>query len=106
MSQPLVISVPHSLGKEEVLRRLAPGLTALTGDMPMLVVENESWEGDQLSFRVRALGQLASGTLLAAEDHVRISIMLPWLLRQAAGGLETAIRARGKLLLEDKSRPA
>jgi Putative polyhydroxyalkanoic acid system protein (PHA_gran_rgn) len=106
MSQPLVISVPHRLGKEEALRRLKPGLSALTGNTPMLTVEEETWNGDELTFRVGALGQSASGTLQVADDHIRIAVVLPWLLQQVAGGLEAAIKARGKVLLEDKSQPA
>jgi hypothetical protein len=105
MTNPLVISIPHSLGKDEVLRRLKPGLTALTGDTPMLTVEEEAWNGDEMSFRVRALGQSASGTMQVAEDHVRVAVVLPWLLQRIAGGLEAAIKARGKVLLEDKSQP-
>lgn len=105
MSQPLVISIAHTLGKAEVRRRLEPGLTALTGNMPMFTVEQEVWEGDQLRFRVRALGQSASGIVQVAEDHVRVEVVLPWLLQQVAAGLKTAVKTRGKILLEDKSQP-
>lgn len=104
MAQPLVISLPHRLGREEVKRRLQPGLSSLIGDVSMLRVEDETWEADELKFRIRALGQSASGSVHVADDHVRIAVLLPWLLQQAAGGLEAAIRARGEALLEDKSK--
>jgi hypothetical protein len=106
MAQQLVISVPHTLGKEEVRRRLEPGLSSLIGEASILTVVDESWEDDELKFRVRALGQLASGTVQVADDQVRIAVVLPWLLQRAAGGLEAAIKARGRVLLEDKSRPS
>jgi hypothetical protein len=105
MAQPLVISLPHNLGKQEVQRRLRPGLASLTGAVPLLAVEDESWQGDELKFRLRALGQEASGSLLVADDHILIAVVLPWLLQRIAGPLETAIKERGTLLLEDKSRP-
>ena len=106
MSDPLVIVIPHTLGKAEALRRLQPGLTALAGNAPMFTVEQETWNGDELTFRVRALGQSASGSLLVGENDVRIALVLPWLLRQIAGGLETAIQERGRVLLEDRTRQA
>jgi hypothetical protein len=69
MAQQLVISVPHTLGKEEVRRRLEPGLSSLIGEASILTVVDESWEDDELKFRVRALGQLASGTVQVADDQ-------------------------------------
>jgi hypothetical protein len=104
MAEPLVITLAHTLGKDEVLRRLQPGLSSLTGQLPMLTIEDESWQGDELTFRARALGQAASGSVLVADDHVRIRVQLPWLLHQMADGLATAIKARGRLLLENKSQ--
>ncbi|MET0868306.1 MAG: polyhydroxyalkanoic acid synthase, partial [Pseudorhodoplanes sp.] len=56
MSKPIVISIPHSLGKEEALRRLKPGLTGAARSFPVLKVDEEIWSGDRLTFRVRALG--------------------------------------------------
>ena len=106
MAKPLVVSIPHSLGKEEALRRLRPGLTQFTVTLPILKVEEETWVGDQMSFRASALGQSASGTLAVAEDHVRFEVLLPWLLQQFAETVQIAINARGRVLLEDKSRRA
>jgi hypothetical protein len=55
---------PHTRSaKPEALRRLQPGLTAMAGNTPMFTVEQESWNGNELAFRVRALGQSASGSL-------------------------------------------
>ena len=71
MPQPLVISVPHSLGKEEAVRRLKSGLaTAQSQFRQFFTVQEEIWSGDRLAFRVATLGQTASGTLDVAEDHV------------------------------------
>lgn len=99
MSAPLVVSIPHRLGREEATRRLKGGLSRAAASVPVLSVDEERWEGDQMFFRVRALGQAASGTIDVGEDHVRLEVMLPWLLQRFAQMAQTAIRDRGTLLL-------
>jgi|SRR3954451_20932652 len=99
MSAPLVVSIPHRLGREEATRRLRVGLTRAADSIPVLKVEEERWEEDRMNFRVRALGQLASGHLDVADDHVRLEVTLPWLLQRFAQVAQAAIRKRGDLLL-------
>ncbi len=102
MSQPLVVSIPHRLGKDEALRRLKSGLGRAAASVPVLQVDEEIWAGERMSFRVRALGQAVAGTLDVAEDHVRLEVTLPWLLQKFAQAVQAAIRARGRLLLDKK----
>src|SRR5258708_3601944 len=99
MSQPLVVSIPHRLGREEASRRLKAGLTRVAQSVPVLKVDEERWEGDRMIFRVRALGQAAAGHLDVAEDHVRVEVTLPWLLQRFATVAQAAIKNRGNLLL-------
>ena len=99
MSAPLVVSIPHRLGREEASRRLKQGLSRAAASVPILKVDEERWEGDHMFFRVRALGQAASGHLDIADDHVRVEVMLPWLLQRFAQMAQAAIRDRGTLLL-------
>jgi hypothetical protein len=99
MSAPLVVLIPHRLGREEATRRLRVGLTRAADSIPVLKVEEERWEEDRMIFRVRALGQLASGHLDVAHDHVRLEVTLPWLLQRFAQVAQAAIRKRGDLLL-------
>ena len=54
-------------------------------------------------FRVRALGQAASGHVDVEDDHVRVEVVLPWLLQRFAEVAQAAIRNRGNLLLTKKS---
>jgi len=103
MSAPLVVSIPHRLGREEALRRLRTGLLRAASSIPVLKVDEERWDGDHMFFRVRALGQAASGHLDVGEDNVRLEVMLPWLLQRFAQMAQTAIRDRGKLLLTKRS---
>ena len=103
MSAPLVVSIPHRLGRVEAVRRLKTGLTRAAASVPVLKVDEERWEGDRMVFRVRALGQAASGHVDVAEDHVRLEVTLPWLLQRFAEVAQVAIRNRGKLLLTKRS---
>ena len=99
MSAPLIVSIPHQLGREEATRRLKTGLTRAASSIPVLKVDEERWEENRMIFRVRALGQAASGHLDVADDHVRLEVTLPWLLQRFAEVAQTAIKNRGNLLL-------
>ena len=103
MSAPLVVSIPHSLGREEAMRRLKAGLTRAASSLPVLQVDEERWEDNRMIFRIRALGQAAAGHVDVAEDHVRVEVVLPWLLQRFAEAAQIAIRNRGNLLLTKRS---
>jgi Putative polyhydroxyalkanoic acid system protein (PHA_gran_rgn) len=103
MSAPLVVSIPHHLGREEAMRRLKAGLTRAATSIPVLKVDEERWEDNRMVFRVRALGQAAAGHLDVEQDHVRVEVMLPWLLQRFAEVAQAAIKNRGKLLLTKRS---
>ena len=103
MSQPLVVTIPHRLGKEEATRRLKSGLGSVrTNYGQLLAVQEEIWSGDHLQFRVSALGQVASGAIDVADDNVRLEVTLPWLLAKIAEKITPAIRKEGTLMLEKK----
>jgi len=99
MSAPLRVSIPHSLGREEAIRRLKTGLTRAAANVPVLKVDEERWEDNRMIFRVRALGQTAAGHLEVEDSHVRLEMTLPWLLHRFAEAAQAAIRHRGNLLL-------
>ncbi|HEY3679227.1 MAG TPA: polyhydroxyalkanoic acid system family protein [Bradyrhizobium sp.] len=103
MPAPLVVSIPHRLGRDEATRRLKAGLTRAAASIPVLKVDEERWDGDRMMFRVRALGQAASGQIDVADDHVRLEVTLPWLLQRFAEVAQVAIQKRGSLLLTKKS---
>jgi hypothetical protein len=103
MSKPIVVSIPHRLGKEEAIRRLKTGLGRMRTDFGhLLSVQEEFWTGDHLQFQVRALGQAAGGIIDVAEDHVRLEVTLPWLLAKLAEKIQPMIRKEGTLMLEKK----
>jgi hypothetical protein len=99
MSAPLIVSIPHRLGRDEAARRLKAGLTRAAASISILKVDEETWQDNRMIFRVRALGQAASGHLDVADDHVRLEVTLPWLLQRFAEVAQVAIKNRGNLLL-------
>jgi hypothetical protein len=99
MPAPLVVSIPHRLGREEARRRLQAGLTRAAASVPVLKVDEERWDGDRMIFRVRTLGQAAAGHVDVEDEHVRVEVTLPWLLQRFAEAAQAAIKSRGNLLL-------
>ena len=103
MSQPLVIAIPHRLGKQEARRRLQDGLGSAGASFRHLFsIEEQTWTGDQLRFRVSALGQSVNGSIDVAEHYVKLEVFLPWLLAKLAETLQPLIRKEAVLLLEKK----
>lgn len=103
MSKPVVVSVPHSLGREEAARRIRSGFERAGSQFAgILNISNQSWSGDRLTFAASALGQQAAGSIDVMEDQVRIEVTLPWLLARIAERLAPAIRREGVLMLEKK----
>jgi hypothetical protein len=103
MSRPLVVSIPHSLGKEEAIRRLKGGLTQLqeTSGNKLAAVDAQ-WSDNKASFSLSIFGQSASGDLEVMEDSVRLEIQLPWFLQMIAEKAKALIQKQGHLMLEKK----
>lgn len=99
---PLVATVSHSLGKDEVIRRLKPALGRAVQMFPVLNLEQEQWSGDRMDFRVKAFGQFASGNVLVGENDVRSEVFLPWLLAKFTDAARESITLRTKILLDKK----
>jgi hypothetical protein len=103
MSKPLVVSIPHRLGKDEAMRRLKTGLGSASASFGhVFKIQEEIWTGPHLQYRISALGQVASGSIEVADDYVRLEVFLPWLLAKLAEALQPLIRKEGTLLLEKK----
>jgi hypothetical protein len=103
MTKPLIVEIPHQLGREEARRRLETGIGQLKtkfGDKLSSV--DESWTGDHLDVVIKAMGQGISAGLDVETDHVRLEVQLPWMLAMLAEKAKGFIRKEGQLLLEKK----
>jgi hypothetical protein len=103
MSEPLVVSIPHRLGREEAVRRIKSGLGGARAHFAHLItISNETWEGSRLSLSASALGQMASGLIDVRDDQVVVTVRLPWLLAKFAQAAGKMIGKQGTLMLEKK----
>lgn len=102
MSEPLVVTISHTLGKEEALRRIKPALSRASESFPVLKVDEEVWSGDRLDFKVRAIGHAVGGNVQVGDATVRLEVTLPWLLHKFAQAVQRTVEGRGRILLEKK----
>jgi len=103
MSQPLVVSIPHRLGREEAVRRIKSGLGEARAQFAQLVTLSEGdWEGDRVNLQASAVGQVATAVIDVRDDHVQVAVQLPWLLARFARAAAPLIERQGALMLEKK----
>ena len=102
MSDTVTAIVGHRLGKAEAVRRLKDGFARTNGHLGPIAMEQETWHGDTLRFRMRALGQLATANIEVLEDALRIEVTLPFFLAKVAKRLLPLLRKEATLLLEKK----
>jgi hypothetical protein len=103
MSETVTITIVHHLGKIEAVRRLKDGFGRSHGQLGGLIaIEQETWQGDTVRFRMRALGHTGCASIEVLEEAVHITVSLPWLLAKAAKGLLPVLRAETTRLLEKK----
>ncbi len=104
MSRPIMITIPHALGRAEARRRIEEGfgrLQAQLGAGALGHVE-KSWQEDRMSFTARAVGQTITGRLDVLDEAVRMELELPGLLGAIAERIKGRLRKEGQLLLEKK----
>jgi Putative polyhydroxyalkanoic acid system protein (PHA_gran_rgn) len=103
MTKPLVVSIPHNLGKAEAARRLQHGVGQMKSQFGEKIASVEStWVGDRMDFRVSTMGQNVAGYLEVMDDTVRVELQLPWILAMIAEKAKHFIQKQGTLMLEKK----
>jgi putative polyhydroxyalkanoate system protein len=101
MSQPLTVSIPHRLGRQEARRRLDSGITRLRPELGILLSGlNYHWEQDTLNFTGSAMWQRITGRIEVLDDAVRVEIDLPWMMQVLRDTIARRVRGRGIALLE------
>jgi hypothetical protein len=103
MATPIIISVPHQLGRAEARRRIEAGFARIINLLPGRIgARSERWDGDRLIFSVTAMGQTVSGVIHVLDAAVTMEIELPGVLRLLASGLKERLQKVGQLLLTKK----
>lgn len=103
MASPLIVDLPHNLGKEEARARIAGGMHKLADHIPGGADVRSGWEGDRLNLAVTAMGQEVSAKINVMEKVVRVEVMLPGMLAFFGSRIEGYLKSKGAQLLEDKS---
>ena len=102
MDRPVEVELPHRLGKDEARRRIASNVHKLKEHVPGGAAHVQSaWSGDELNLDIQALGQAVQAKIAVEETRVRLSVMLPPMLAMFARPIESALRSKGDVLLED-----
>lgn len=96
------VSLPHSLGKEEVRARMHKHGHEIANYFPpgMATVENSWPHEDRMDLVITAAGQRIKGGIDIGEDSVLIEMDLPAMLGFLSGTLERAVKKHGGRLLE------
>lgn len=103
MSKPVIVNIPHDLGRAEARRRLERGFGRIGEQLGGKAMSfQERWEGDRLNFDAAMFGQKASGRVDVMEESVRIEVDLPWVLAAIADKLRGRLEKASTLLLEKK----
>ncbi|TVV76854.1 polyhydroxyalkanoic acid system family protein [Sphingomonas solaris] len=101
MSNPTIIDIPHKLGRDEARRRMKARIGELPAHIPGGVAEVKAqWPGeDRMALEVKALGQAVSATADVADDHIRVSLILPPMLAMFGGKIAEVVARKGGTLL-------
>jgi len=102
-SNTLSVSIPHSLGKEEALKRIKSGLGQAEAQFSALfTIQEQIWTDNRLQFQIQAVGQPIRGTIEVEDASVRLDVVLPWLLARIANSIRQVVQKQGPRLLEKK----
>ena len=96
------VSLPHTLGADEVLRRMHKHGHEIANYFPpgMATVETDWPSEDRMALCITAAGQRIEGGIDISEDTVVIELDLPAMLGFLRDTLERAVRKHGGKLLE------
>jgi hypothetical protein len=103
MPETLSVLIPHRLGKEEALRRLKSGIAGAAAQFSsVLTVQEQIWTDNRLQFHIKALGQAVSGSIDVDDQHVKLEVLLPWLIARLAKNIQRVVQQQGTGILEKK----
>ena len=102
MSVPVVIDVPHRLGRAGARERLKARFAELGGHMPGGVgAVRASWPNeDEMALEIIAVGQTIPAKLEVMDEVVRVHVSLPPMLAYFSGLIGAAVREQGTKLLK------
>lgn len=104
MNQPLVVTIPHTLGRAEARQRIAGSVDTLQHHIPGGADVTPRWDGDRLTLEIKAMGQAVTGTIDVQEQLVRLEVKLPPALAMFGKQIGGFLTRKGGEMLEDGSK--
>lgn len=103
MATPIIVHIPHQLGRAEARRRIDTDFAKILQLFPGGAGNrSQRWDGDRLTFAVAAMGQTIAGVIDVRDAEVMMEIQLPGVLGVIARGLRSRLQKAGQLLLTKK----
>src|SRR5687768_15136737 len=104
MKKPVIVTLPHQHTKAEALKRIRDGMQKVKPQLASFSSTlEEEWTGDEMNFRMGAMGQSVTGRIAVMENTVRVEVDLPWILAAIAEKVRGQIEKKGaQILLEKK----
>jgi len=99
MSKPVVVSIPHELGRAEARRRIDQGIGQLTSQIGAVGEIKQAWEGDVMRFSLQAIGQTVTGTIDVQDREAKLEVYLPGIFAMIANKVKGRLKDEGQLLL-------
>jgi hypothetical protein len=94
--KPLVVQIPHQLGRQVARQRIENGLARIRTEVAAVAtITYWEWIDDRLEFRLRLLYQQLTGCIEVLDQVVRVEVDLPWIMGALAGPIGTRIREVG-----------
>ena len=85
----LSMRIPHTLGREEAMRRIQEELPKVRGHVTEL---EEKWQDHTLTFHFKVLGFKIAGTLAVEETAAIVDVDLPLAAMMVKGTIEQRVR--------------
>ena len=100
MRKPVVVTIPHQLGRAEAKRRLQDGMGQVRSQLSGFgATVEDRWTEDRMAFDVAVLAQTISGRIDVGDNEVRLEVDLPWMLAMLAEKITGKIAKQGTLML-------
>jgi hypothetical protein len=100
MGKVISVRISHKLGADEARRRIETGFEELRRRFASHLSQSDAtWTGQHADVVIGFKGQTLRSGLDVAEDHVLVSVDLPWLLAPLATAAEKFLTRTGQEVL-------
>ncbi|WP_310227304.1 polyhydroxyalkanoic acid system family protein [Sphingobium xenophagum] len=106
MVTPTEIDIPHTLGRDEAIRRMERGVGKLASHIPGgAAAVTHSWpSAERLALTVATMGVEVPCTVDAEDSRLRVTLHLPSMLSLMSGPIAAIVEKQGeRLMLDDKA---